>query len=153
MCESLFAGTGVELTFAYGHNPWRFDSAEHWVAFLETAYGPTVKARERLTGEGTLGRLPRRARRDGGAPQRGDGRDAPAARPSTSSPWAASWADPSRATIVALVTTAALVLAACGSDGSGTVTITPEDAMTGIECAAQVQLVAEPVPGDAPSSA
>ena len=33
-------------------NPWRFESAEHWVAFLETAYGPTVKARERLTGEG-----------------------------------------------------------------------------------------------------
>ena len=50
--RSLFAGTGVELTFAYGHNPWRFDSAEHWVAFLETAYGPTVKARERLTARG-----------------------------------------------------------------------------------------------------
>jgi hypothetical protein len=54
-----------------------------------------------------------------------------------------------RTTIVALATTAALVLAACGSDGSGTATITPEDAKTGIERAAQVQLVAEPVPGDA----
>ena len=50
--RDLFADTGVDLTFAYGHNPWRFDSAEHWVSFLETAYGPTVKARERLTGEG-----------------------------------------------------------------------------------------------------
>jgi SAM-dependent methyltransferase len=50
--RDLFAGTGVELTFAIGHNPWRFDSAEHWVAFMETAYGPTLKARERLSGEG-----------------------------------------------------------------------------------------------------
>ena len=50
--RDLFAGTGVELTFAHGHNPWRFDSAEHWVAFMETAYGPTLKARERLTAEG-----------------------------------------------------------------------------------------------------
>jgi SAM-dependent methyltransferase len=50
--RSLFAGTGVELTFAYGHNPWRFESAEHWVAFMETAYGPTLKARERLSAEG-----------------------------------------------------------------------------------------------------
>ena len=50
--RGLFAGTGVVLTFAVGHNPWRFDSAEHFVAFLETAYGPTLKARERLTPEG-----------------------------------------------------------------------------------------------------
>jgi SAM-dependent methyltransferase len=50
--RDLFAGTGVELSFAIGHNPWRFDSAEHWVAFMETAYGPTLKARERLTPEG-----------------------------------------------------------------------------------------------------
>jgi SAM-dependent methyltransferase len=50
--RELFAGTGVELTFDTGHNPWRFDSPEQWVAFLETAYGPTLKARERLTGEG-----------------------------------------------------------------------------------------------------
>jgi SAM-dependent methyltransferase len=51
--EGLFAGTGVELTFARGHNPWRFDSAEDWVAFLETMYGPVVKARQRLTAEGS----------------------------------------------------------------------------------------------------
>jgi SAM-dependent methyltransferase len=50
--RGLFAGTGVALEFARGHNPWRFDSAEHYVAFMETNYGPTVKARERLTAEG-----------------------------------------------------------------------------------------------------
>src|SRR5215212_10974395 len=51
--RGLFDGTGVELEFARGHNPWRFPSADAFVAFMETAYGPTVKARERLTGEGT----------------------------------------------------------------------------------------------------
>jgi SAM-dependent methyltransferase len=50
--RGLFAGTAVALEFARGHNPWRFDSAEHYVAFMETHYGPTVKARERLTAEG-----------------------------------------------------------------------------------------------------
>jgi SAM-dependent methyltransferase len=50
--RGLFAGTAVELEFARGINPWRFDSAEHYVAFMETHYGPTVKARERLTAEG-----------------------------------------------------------------------------------------------------
>jgi SAM-dependent methyltransferase len=48
----LFEGTRVVLDFERGHNPWRFESAEAWVSFMETAYGPTVKARERLTGEG-----------------------------------------------------------------------------------------------------
>jgi SAM-dependent methyltransferase len=50
--RALFEGVGLELEFARGQNPWRFDSAEHWVAFMETRYGPTVKARERLTAEG-----------------------------------------------------------------------------------------------------
>ena len=50
--RELFAGTGVELEFARGHNPWRFDSAEHFVVFFETQYGPTVKAREKLEAEG-----------------------------------------------------------------------------------------------------
>jgi SAM-dependent methyltransferase len=49
--RSLFAGTDVELEFAYGTNPWRFGSAEEWVTFMETRYGPTLKARERLSGE------------------------------------------------------------------------------------------------------
>ena len=50
--RGLFEGTGVRLEFAHGYNPWRFDSVEAYVAFMETHYGPTVKARERLTGEG-----------------------------------------------------------------------------------------------------
>ncbi|HZB07341.1 MAG TPA: methyltransferase domain-containing protein, partial [Thermoleophilaceae bacterium] len=47
----LFADTPVELVFARGLNPWRFDSAEHYVVFMETHYGPTLKGRERLTTE------------------------------------------------------------------------------------------------------
>jgi SAM-dependent methyltransferase len=50
--RSLFADTPIELEFARGNNPWRFDSPEHYVVFIETYYGPTVKARERLTAEG-----------------------------------------------------------------------------------------------------
>jgi SAM-dependent methyltransferase len=48
----LFADSPVQFEFARGHNPWRFDSAEHFVAFMETHYGPTLKARERLSAEG-----------------------------------------------------------------------------------------------------
>jgi SAM-dependent methyltransferase len=48
----LFADSPVELAFARGHNPWRFESAEHFVAFMEARYGPTLKARERLSAEG-----------------------------------------------------------------------------------------------------
>jgi len=50
--RELFDGTGVELEFARGSNPWRFPSPEAWVALMETAYGPTLKARARLTAEG-----------------------------------------------------------------------------------------------------
>ena len=50
--RGLFGDTPVQLEFARGHNPWRFDSAEHYVVFMETHYGPTLKARERLTAEG-----------------------------------------------------------------------------------------------------
>jgi hypothetical protein len=50
--RGLFSDSGVELEFSRGLNPWRFDSAEHWVVFMETHYGPTLKARERLTSEG-----------------------------------------------------------------------------------------------------
>lgn len=49
--RGLFAGTPVELEFQRGDNPWRFDSAEHWVVFMETPYGPTLKARERLSAD------------------------------------------------------------------------------------------------------
>jgi SAM-dependent methyltransferase len=48
----LFEGTRVVLDFARGTNPWRFESPDAWVSFMETAYGPTVKARQRLTNEG-----------------------------------------------------------------------------------------------------
>jgi SAM-dependent methyltransferase len=50
--RALFADQPVELELHHGHNPWRFGSAEDWVAFMETLYGPTVKAREKLTAEG-----------------------------------------------------------------------------------------------------
>jgi SAM-dependent methyltransferase len=50
--RALFADLPVELELRHGHNPWRFGSAEHWVTWLETHYGPTVKAREKLTAEG-----------------------------------------------------------------------------------------------------
>jgi SAM-dependent methyltransferase len=55
--RKLFAGTDVELEFARGNNPWRFDSAEHFVVFFETNYGPTLKARERLEAEGRWAEL------------------------------------------------------------------------------------------------
>ena len=50
--RSLFADGTTQLEFTRGQNPWRFDSAEHYVVFMETYYGPMVKARERLTSEG-----------------------------------------------------------------------------------------------------
>jgi SAM-dependent methyltransferase len=53
--RGLFAGTGVELEFERGYNPWRFDSADEFVSFMEANYGPTLKARERLTAEGRWG--------------------------------------------------------------------------------------------------
>ncbi|HZQ81574.1 MAG TPA: methyltransferase domain-containing protein [Gaiellaceae bacterium] len=45
-------GEERELTFERANAEVRFDSAEDYVAFMETSYGPTIKARERLTGEG-----------------------------------------------------------------------------------------------------
>jgi SAM-dependent methyltransferase len=50
--RDLFDDGTVEFNFARGANPWRFDSAEHYVVFMETYYGPMVKARQRLTAEG-----------------------------------------------------------------------------------------------------
>ena len=49
----LFGDAAVELEFERATTPFVFDSAEHYVSFFETSYGPTVKARERLTAEGT----------------------------------------------------------------------------------------------------
>ena len=50
--RGLFADAASTLEFARGLNPWQFDSPEHYVVFMETHYGPTLKARERLTAEG-----------------------------------------------------------------------------------------------------
>ena len=50
--RALFAGEPVEFEFHRGPNPWRYDSAEEFVEFFETNYGPTLKARERLMAEG-----------------------------------------------------------------------------------------------------
>lgn len=47
----LFAGTGIQLEFHHGVNPWRFPSAEAYTSFMEDYYGPMVKARERLTAD------------------------------------------------------------------------------------------------------
>ena len=49
----LFASSGFSLEFERKTTALDFDSAEHFVSFMETCYGPTLKARERLTAEGT----------------------------------------------------------------------------------------------------
>jgi SAM-dependent methyltransferase len=45
-------GEQFELTFERAAAALQFDSAEAYVAFMETSYGPTITARERLTDEG-----------------------------------------------------------------------------------------------------
>jgi len=45
-------GDAVELTFTRGLNLWRFESPDAYVTFMQTSYGPLVKARERLQAEG-----------------------------------------------------------------------------------------------------
>jgi SAM-dependent methyltransferase len=49
----LFADSGVELEFSRAYNPFRFASGEAFVTFFETHYGPTLKARDRLSAEGS----------------------------------------------------------------------------------------------------
>src|SRR5581483_5034859 len=49
--RTLF-GSNVAYEFARESVPLRFDSAEHYVSFMETSYGPMLKARERLTTDG-----------------------------------------------------------------------------------------------------
>jgi len=52
--HELFAGTGAELEFERAVNPIvDFDAAEDWVEFMAVNYGPLLKARERLSAEGT----------------------------------------------------------------------------------------------------
>jgi SAM-dependent methyltransferase len=50
--RGLFADTPVELAFERGAVPLRYESADHYIDFMETCYGPMVTARERLTAEG-----------------------------------------------------------------------------------------------------
>ena len=50
---ALFGEHDIELEFERATTPFRFDSAEHWVSFFETNYGPMLKARERLSAEGS----------------------------------------------------------------------------------------------------
>ena len=48
--RSLFAGS--EISFARGTNPFRFPSVDEYMTFFEERYGPTLKAKERLTADG-----------------------------------------------------------------------------------------------------
>jgi hypothetical protein len=48
--RTLFAGR--ELAYERRTTPFRFGSGEHFISFMETCYGPTLKARERLAAEG-----------------------------------------------------------------------------------------------------
>jgi hypothetical protein len=54
-----------------------------------------------------------------------------------------------RAILLPTAVTIALLVAACSDDGGGAASVSAEAAKSSIERAAQVQLVAEPVPGDA----
>jgi SAM-dependent methyltransferase len=42
----------IELEFVRGTTPWRYDSADAYVAFKETTYGPMIAVRARLEAEG-----------------------------------------------------------------------------------------------------
>jgi len=48
--RSMFAGH--EITFERGTNPFIFPSVEEYMTFFEERYGPTLKAKERLTADG-----------------------------------------------------------------------------------------------------
>jgi SAM-dependent methyltransferase len=50
--RELFGGHDLELELERLTTPLRYDSADDYVGFMETYYGPTLKARERLTSEG-----------------------------------------------------------------------------------------------------
>jgi SAM-dependent methyltransferase len=50
---SLFAGHDVSLSFERGMNPFVFPSVEEYMTFFEERYGPTTKAKARLSADGT----------------------------------------------------------------------------------------------------
>jgi len=51
--SELFEGTGVELEFERGTNPFVFDSIDEYMTFFEERYGPTIKTRDKLIADGT----------------------------------------------------------------------------------------------------
>jgi len=50
--RELFAPYGIDPDFHHGASPIQFPSAEGYVSFMETNYGPTISARARLLAEG-----------------------------------------------------------------------------------------------------
>ena len=67
---------GLEVSFERGMNPFVFPSVDEYMEFFEERYGPTLKAKERLTADGRWERLPRRDARA----LRGDEHRRPTAR-------------------------------------------------------------------------
>jgi SAM-dependent methyltransferase len=51
--RGLLDGSGLKITFRRGTNPWRFPSPGAWLDFMESSYGPMLKARERLSADGS----------------------------------------------------------------------------------------------------
>ena len=51
--RSLFSSYDVALTFERGMNPFVFPSVEEYMTFFEERYGPTIKAKARLSADGT----------------------------------------------------------------------------------------------------
>jgi hypothetical protein len=50
--RELFTPYAIDLDFHRGVSPIQFPSAEHYVSFMESNYGPTISARARLLAEG-----------------------------------------------------------------------------------------------------
>lgn len=51
--RALFAGTGVEFEFSVDSTPFEYGTAGGFVDYMADHYGPLLKAREKLTPEGT----------------------------------------------------------------------------------------------------
>jgi hypothetical protein len=49
----LFSAHGVSLSFARGMNAFVFPTMDEYMTFFEERYGPTIKAKARLTADGT----------------------------------------------------------------------------------------------------
>jgi SAM-dependent methyltransferase len=51
--RSLFGSHDVSLSFERGTNPFVFPTIEEYMTFFEERYGPTIKAKARLSADGT----------------------------------------------------------------------------------------------------